>query len=437
MLFAINLLPLMASTAGAGAASQAASELDRLLRQREYLELESALQTSQNLSRQDRAFFRAVLANRTNHIDQSIRQLQALIPQLSKSGRTDRATIALHTLGDDYLKSFRYADAQKTYADLLLHFGTSMSPAERDEVQSTEAVLQLLGNAPPQTVQVRAPSTIRSRTNKLGLIELPVQVGKNSDFWVLDTSANFSYVTETVARRFGLRASSGTASAHGISGVRMSLRTAVIPELRLGRATVCNVVVMVVPDEALYFAPLQWQLHMLLGRPVLSALGRITFHADGRFSVEKSSKAKPVRSNLLMEEFPLVVVKHNGKELLFAFDTGASQSILNPKYYYLFQSEFAGRPLDPQTVAGGGGSQTQLVYHLSQVTLSLGGASVTVPDVAVVTSSFPSGVSNFYGTIGQNVLRLFRRYTVDFHSMRFTAETAGNTGERKADSPHP
>ena len=65
-------------------------------------------------------YFAGVLANRVGRREESIRLLNSALPRI-RTSRPDRAAIALEALADDYIKSFRYADAAQTYDDLLTH----------------------------------------------------------------------------------------------------------------------------------------------------------------------------------------------------------------------------------------------------------------------------------------------------------------------------
>jgi hypothetical protein len=89
--------------------------------------LESRLQTMQPGSERD--YFAGVLANRSGRIDDSILLLNRALPNLRES-QAKRAAIALKALADDYNKSFRYADAARTYDDLLAHFAGQLDTAK-------------------------------------------------------------------------------------------------------------------------------------------------------------------------------------------------------------------------------------------------------------------------------------------------------------------
>jgi hypothetical protein len=69
----------------------------------------------------ERNYFEGVLANRTGHIDDSIRLLNEALLYI-RQVHLARAAVALETLADDYNRSFRYTQADATCDDRLRHF---------------------------------------------------------------------------------------------------------------------------------------------------------------------------------------------------------------------------------------------------------------------------------------------------------------------------
>jgi len=60
----------------------------------------------------ERDYFAGVMANRTGHVEDSIRLLNSALPAIRES-QPARAAIALEALADDYTKTFRYSDAAR------------------------------------------------------------------------------------------------------------------------------------------------------------------------------------------------------------------------------------------------------------------------------------------------------------------------------------
>lgn len=189
-----------------GTAQGRTIDWDQLLRERRYLELERALSSKSNLTGFDRAFFEGVMANRRNRVGESIQILEPLVSSLSATTK-ERAVIALSTLADDYEKAFRYSDAADTYGNLERRFGRSMDDQERQRVNREAARWSLLRGAPPQSTEVKVPFTVPTTRDKVGLLEVSAEFGRFHESLILDTGANLSAISFSLAQRLGLKLS--------------------------------------------------------------------------------------------------------------------------------------------------------------------------------------------------------------------------------------
>jgi hypothetical protein len=159
----------------------------------------------------------------------------------------------------------------------------------------------------------------------------------------------------------------------------------------------------------------------ILGYPVLASLGRITFHADGRFEARPSDLSPgAVGARLILEELtPLAVVGTSKGERLFRIDTGATSSYLTVRYLEDNKDDFTGQKLGESQMDGGNGVRTIPSYTAKTLKLNLGDAAVTLRDVPVFTRPHGDVQEYAYGHLGQNALSQFRSYTLDFATMRF------------------
>ena len=400
------------------------TDLNQLLRDRRYLELNAALSSKSNLSASDRTFFEGVMANRCNRVADSIRMLEPLVPTLSTADK-DRAVMTLSTLADDYEKSYRYSDAANTYAELERRFGLVMDENERQRVSREAARWGLLRGSPPQSVEVKEPFTVPTRRDRVGLPEVSVDLGKFHESLILDTGANLSAISASLAQRLGLKLSNAAATSNGIAGRRMAIRTAVIPELRLGEARMKNVAVIVLDDKDLVVPSLHYRIPGSIGFPVLSALGRITFFADGRFGVGLSpaSTIPGGEENLFLQRLtPIVAAEIGGAERLFTVDTGAAGTFFTVQYYLDHRNDFASQTIGNFELAGAGGVRSYPAYLTGKFNLKMGGACVSLNQLPVIAQPRGQSEDKFYGNIGQLVLGRFKSYTFDFQKMTFSAE---------------
>src|SRR5271165_1362476 len=234
---------------GRGRMRISASDLDHLVQDKRYPELEQQLQLA-HLSSIDRGYFTGIVADRNNQPLDAIVDLEKVLPELRRTSPRHTA-VALRTLAGDYFKTGRYGEASDTYSDVLKHFASEFSAAEKQEMTDNRNIFGLLRGAAPQTVSGEHAFTIPIRSNPLGNTEVPILIGSTTEWWILDTGANESSITLSTAKQFGLTLSKQSASTQsGATGKEVPLRTAVIPKLALGGMVVKNVVVLVSEDKA-------------------------------------------------------------------------------------------------------------------------------------------------------------------------------------------
>jgi predicted aspartyl protease len=275
------------------------------------------------LSQESRAFFVGIMANTLNRVQKSLELLEPAIPSLLVNNPT-RGEIALCTLADDYAKKFRYGDAARVYVEAdLISKQQNLDSNCRAALEASRWLM--LSNAPVQTVDSGGEFTIQGRWDSIGLIQVPVRAGVYTGSWVVDSGANLSVISQSVAEQMGLEVSSTTGTADGGSGAALPVRTAIIPELRLGSAVVHNLPVLVAADSDLDFAKIHYRIDGSLGLPVLAALRRFTVHRDGRVCFGGASDvADNTRTphNLFLEKFaPVITADFGLGDQLFTIDT--------------------------------------------------------------------------------------------------------------------
>jgi predicted aspartyl protease len=393
--------------------------LQTLLDNKQYPELEHRLEQGTR-SPEDEAFFRGIVANRKNQVQQSLHLLEPLAQKAATGRPSLREKEILSTLADDYTKTFAYAKAETAFATLLRRHGKSLSRKQRQDVRDRLSEMHLLRNSPPQEVQTSAgPFSLAAHRNGLGLVEVPVEVDGKIESWVLDTGANTCVITETAARRIGLRLLKGTATTRGLSGLSVSFQIGLASRLKIGTTVLHNVELPVTSDTNLNFAGVQIQ--GIIGFPVQAALGGITFYSDDRVGSKTESGDSPGSELFLQNQTPLVVVRTEGSNLLFSLDTGATGSTFSRRFYDIIKGRLEKHKSSQLSIDGAGGKVSFPGYYLNDLQLSVGGQDTTLNQASVFAAATHTDVDEFFGNLGQDVLASFKSYSIDFTEMKFTA----------------
>jgi predicted aspartyl protease len=400
--------------------TSSSSDLDALIKNFDYTELEDAVATMPESAERD--YFAGVLANRSGNLAESIELLTKVLPGL-KASRPDRASVALEALADDYTKSFRYAEAIPAFEDLLHNFATQMDPIKKKSAQDDYQVALLLRDAPAQTISFDGAIDLPiDRSAEIGTIETNLSVNGVEQAWILDTGANISTVSASFAAKLGVKLSSGAAQTTGITGAENKLQIAILPEMKLGGATIRNVVLMVLDDDNLN-VPVgnkqRYQINAILGYPVLAALGRFTFTKDGHFLAGPNSPAGQGGARLYMDELtPLLECEVENRKALFSFDTGADDSALSDRFHRDFPDAFKGVRKKKYGLAGAGGTMQMKVYYLPEVQLGVGQTQPVLRKVPVLPA-MGTDMDLRYGNLGRDLVDPYQSFTIDFEHMRF------------------
>ncbi len=370
----------------------------------------------------DHDYFAGMLANRLNHLPDSIQLLNAALPAL-RARHPDRAVLALKALADGYSKQFQYADAARAFDDVLAHFSAQLDKEQLRGTKDDAQIAQILKDAPPQSISITGPVSLKTRRNPLNSQNVELVVNGVAEQWLLDTGANLSVVTKSLAARLGLQPLPGAAETQaGLTGIENPLRVTLIPALNLGGATLHNVVVMILDDANLNInlGKLSYQIQGIIGYPVFQALGSITFLHDGGFQAGAAAPSNRTGVPLYMKELgPVIECKVEGQSFPFTFDTGASDSTFGARYLEQFRSESKSWKKGNSLSAGAGGVVKQDVYIQPRLQLGIGDREVTLEKVTINQTSAGTDREELYGNLGQDVVANFDRFTIDFSNMVF------------------
>lgn len=421
MLLCVSLCMDMSLPAASGKCAIVADGPDAQVKEFCLDDLEARLQAMQ--AGPEREYFAGVIANRTGHLEDSIRLLNDALSNIRVS-EPARAAIALEALADDYNKSFRYDDAARTYDDLLAHFTAQLDPNRLQGTKDDSGVMHLLRGVPVQEITWQAPVRLKTERDAIGSVVTELQVNGVRGQWLLDTGANFSVVTRGFAQRLGLKPLPGFGqTTAGVTGIENPLQVAVLPLLQMGAATLRNVVVLILDDASLKvgLGHQTYQINAIIGYPVFQALGAITFLREGVFEAGAAARQNAAGTRLYMKLLtPVIECGVEGKELPFTFDTGASASSLSVRYYNRFRAEVGSWKKGENTSGGAGGIVRRKIYLQPKLNLTIGDATATLENVSIFPEKMGSDLDELFGNLGQDVVARFESFTLDFSKMTFS-----------------
>jgi predicted aspartyl protease len=366
------------------------------------------------------AYVRGMLENKQNQNLASINQLEPLLTHFDPNADSARFVEALKTLADDYMKTYRYGDAADALDKLVREHGAAMAPADRADLRNDLALRRALSQVPPQRVTMPGPFAVALQPDALGLREVVVRIGSDSSTWIFDTGANLSTVTDGMARRLGLHLITTGSTTNGITGAKVPTRVAVIPEMRVGGATVRNAIVIVLPDSALAIPQAHVQITAILGYPVLEALGRLAIGRDSLGVDPGAGESLSDSSNLFLDALsPLVAARVGDTTRLFHFDSGADATLLTVRFCRAYPALLTGLPSKHIEIGGAGGAQRYDGYEIAHLPITIGGTQAVLDSVFVFRDESKTPFDAYYGSMAATIAAKFGGYTIDFRAMTF------------------
>jgi hypothetical protein len=359
--------------------------------------------------------FAGVLADRTSRFDESIRLLAPI--SVTTDVPRNLMALVLGSLADDYVKTFRYAEASALYTRLLGNYADVLSPALLKDDQDDSDTLKLLLTAPPQTITIDAPINLPTHSDLLGSITANLTVHGITAPWILDTGANFTAISETFAHQLGLTFSTGTAHTQGATGAENPIHIAILDTLPIGDAILHNVVVLILPDANLTIQlgkKKQYVIPAALGYPVFQALGIIRFTHDHHFLAGPTLPLTGDSSPIYMEKLNVLFsCRTHDHPRPFLFDSGANATTFFVPYYRDFAADLLHEKQGTRRGYGIGGTSSDQVYILDHVDLELANRIVDLQHIAVFKTPQNNLADEYEGSLGRDLLSSLDSLTLD------------------------
>ena len=206
---------------------------------------------------------------------------------------------------------------------------------------------------------------------------------------IVDTGSPFTLLTRSDAETCGVRLLADTVETGSAFGPVMAC-TGYADEVILGEVRLQHIVVLVRLDDA--SRPGQTPVS-LLGLNDLRRIGRVEFHADRLVFPRPGTAGQEASPNFYFHaqgiRLPAI---HEGRHCTFSFDTGAAAQVLSAATF---------RPAATDTA--------RFVLHAA-------GADTRLPFVVLADGRAP----DYDGMLGMGFVRCFRRFVLDFTTMRIT-----------------
>jgi predicted aspartyl protease len=356
------------------------------------------------------AFYQGAIACAFNDVRRCEKKFRDVF---NSAPRSDEAVEAHRTLASAYLTHGEYKKALAQVGAIL-----ALRPTDPDALGG-HPLLAALADTPDQRIAGR------HTTVQLEDGGLPFSInGVHATYW-FDTGAELSVLTESEAKRFGLREHQASVHVGDVNGTQVNTRIAVADELAIGSIRIRHVAFLVLPDDQPPFNEQSPGSRGLIGIPVLLAFSRFVWGADRTFEIgpESSHKRVPNAGLCFDGNHPLVQLEYDNRPLDFALDTGATNTDLYPPFGSAFPELIhSATKTDSYKMEGVGGAKYMEAATLESLKFSIGGFPVMLKSVGVLLKPTTDASRFFAGNLGIDLLQQAHQTTFDFKAMTLTLQ---------------
>jgi tetratricopeptide (TPR) repeat protein len=356
-------------------------------------------------------FYQGAVACAFNDLQRCEKKLEPVIRSVPQS---KDAIEAHRLLASAYLRQGKYRQALAHVNAVL-----ALKPGDSD-AQGDRPLLAILSEFPEQKVAQRHFTTLQLQD-----AGLPISInGVRATFW-FDTGANLSALSESEAKRFGLKIVAAPIKIGDVTGTKFDSRVAVADEVSVGSIRLRHVAFLVLSDQQPPFNQSPPDERGLIGLPVILAWQRFVWGADRKFEIGSKSSNKTVpHADLCFDgQHPIAQVQYEDRSLAFTLDTGATNTDLYPPFAAMFPELIRTvAKTDSYKMEGAGGAKNMDAAVLPSLHLSIGGFPVVLSAAGVLLMQTSENSKFFHGNLGIDLLQQAHKTTFDFKAMTLTLQ---------------
>ncbi|MBV7532725.1 retropepsin-like aspartic protease [Chitinophaga sp. sic0106] len=406
------LLPATALQTSAQSTSPQFQKIYSLIKEKNFFKAREVFnKDSAQLTTPYRCFTDAVLQNAFNKPAASDKKIDILIT--GNYALPDSLRLKLFRIKEDNaIKQYDYATAYTTLNTVLADFKNQLTKEEVKDMQNSLKIWEALKDQPKQKVTIGGYNELKMQKDKAGLKNLPVTTGNDTLPFIFDTGANISTITESTAKRMQMTIIPAAIEVSTITGNTVAANLAVCKKFRLGNIDIENAVFLVLRDKELSFPQISYQIHGILGYPVIEALKEVQLTIDDYLIIPLKETAMPGTSNLAIDGLtPLIYID----DMNFTFDTGADHTILYGAFYRQNKARIDKTYKLTKVSLGGAGGHTVLPGFKISHSFTINGKSVPINNISLLRDNISNETG--YGNIGQDVIKQFGKMTINFDQM--------------------
>ncbi|UII19926.1 retropepsin-like aspartic protease [Fulvivirga ligni] len=330
----------------------------------------------------------------------------------------DSTLIELYNIkANNHLRAYEYEKAASSYSTILTKYSHGLDSAEIADYENSKALFGALNKVNAQKMHLNKNTTIPGKRNQFTHLMVPIRAGGINDEFIFDTGANLSTIARSIADTLGFKIIEASIQVGSSTEHMVQSELAVADTLYLGDILFENVVFLVLPDEQLSFPSINYEIHGIIGFPVIYQMGEVRLSNDGSIFIPAHPVKKELNNLFMSGLTPITKLITPDDTLLCNFDTGATSTDLSVQYYQRHKQniEQVGE-LKKRQMGGAGGMTESEQYIIPDFKYTLGSKSGTIDSVAVHTMELKF-MEGYDANIGQDIITQYDQLILNFKDM--------------------
>ena len=217
-------------------------QLLQMLENKDIFRLEACLEEEwSEISQGIALYIEAHLQNAFNKTEQSLQTIEILLNEYSDS-LNDTLFLGIYQLkADNLMKQYQYGACVDAMKIAISNYGHAADSVDFANMLNYCNVFEPLSALPPQKMHITTNVTIPiSRSRYFNQTLMQVRSGDKSEHFGFDMGANISIVSESCAKRLGIRVLESSLEAEHVAGGKIQMKVGVADSLWIGDLLVEN-----------------------------------------------------------------------------------------------------------------------------------------------------------------------------------------------------
>ena len=372
-------------------------------------------------------YMRGLLAHAFNRPNDAVALLRPLVDSGARALTASELNRAVVALGQSYLRVQRYRESGEVYSAALRAGSRTLDSATRIRFRSGATLGTTLSSVLPTTVSWAQPALRDTVANDGRRFTAQARINGSpaTEPLLVRAAAQFTSLDSTAAEKYRLRLLDSEVVARSPTGVSAVARIGVIASLQIGPVTVTNVVTLVFRDQDMVAQDSSGRATGAIGFPVLSAIGRVAFTADGHVVVASpgapladTTAGAPLalRDEPMEAVVPVIDASSGAQRVVLALAPDRSHSVLDVSLLHELTAGPGDSSIDSLGARDTLSAQGDSPPARPAMKVEVGGHTLAVP-IADAREVDSSASAEYAGVLGDDAVREADGLALDFGTM--------------------